>query len=315
MGRIVGGIVIVLALLAGAFWYFSEPDISRATLEAKYGTPPSRFILLPDGGRAHIRDQGLKTGPVLVLVHGSNASLFTWEPWVQRLGNSFRIVSMDMPGHGLTGAVPNNDYSQEGMVQFVGEVADKLGLQKFAIAGNSMGGGVVARFAEEHPDRVSALILVDAGGEPSKMGDHVPLVFKIARTPVLNKVLLYVTPRSLVSEGLNDAIVHKEIITDKMIDTYWELARMEGSRAANSIRFALPFTNDVKAHIGDIKAPTLILWGEQDHLIPVEAAHQFAKDIPGSKLTIYPATGHIPQEEVADRSAADVRAFLEGVPR
>jgi pimeloyl-ACP methyl ester carboxylesterase len=315
MGRIVGGIVIVLALLAGAFWYFSEPDISRATLEAKYGTPPSQFIMLPDGARAHVRDQGLKAGPVLVLVHGSNASLFTWEPWVQRLGNSFRIVSMDMPGHGLTGAVPNNDYSQEGMVKFVAEVADKLGLQKFAIAGNSMGGGVVARFAEEHPDRVSALILVDAGGEPSKMGDHVPLVFKIARTPVLNKILLYITPRSLVTEGLNDAIVHKEIITDKMIDTYWELARMEGSRAANGIRFALPFTNDVKAHIADIKAPTLILWGEQDHLIPAEAAHEFAKDIPGSKLIIYPATGHIPHEEVADRSAADVRAFLEGLPR
>src|SRR5665213_45071 len=315
MGRIVGGIVIVLVLLAGAFWYFSEPDISRATLEAKYGTPPSQFVMLPDGARAHVRDQGLKSDPVLVLVHGSNASLFTWEPWVQRLGNSFRIVSMDMPGHGLTGAVPNNDYSQEGMVKFVAEVADKLGLQKFAIADNSMGGGVVARFAEEHPDRVSALILVDAGGEPSKMGDKVPLVFKLARTPVLNKVLLYITPRSLVTEGLNDAIVHKEIITDRMIDTYWELARMEGSRAANGIRFALPFTNDVKAHIADIKAPTLILWGEQDHLIPVEAAHEFAKDIPGSKLIIYPATGHIPHEEVADRSAADVRAFLEGLPR
>ncbi|HEY5338962.1 MAG TPA: alpha/beta hydrolase, partial [Rhizomicrobium sp.] len=176
----------------------------------------------------------------------------------------------------------------------------------------SMGGGIAARFAEEHPDRVSALILVDAGGEPSKMGDHVPLVFKIARMPVLNKILLYITPRSLVEEGLNDAIVHKNIITDKMIDQYWEFARMDGSRAANGERFQLPFTNDVKAHIGDIKAPTLILWGAQDHLIPVEAAHAFQHDIPGSQLVVYPATGHIPQEEVADQSAQDVRTFLSG---
>ncbi|HEY5339109.1 MAG TPA: hypothetical protein VIJ85_12950, partial [Rhizomicrobium sp.] len=103
MGRFLTGLVVVLALLAGAFWYFSDPDISRAKLEAKYATPPSEFIMLPDGARAHVRDQGLKTGPVLVLIHGSNASLFTWEPWVSRLFQNFRIVSMDMPGHGLTG--------------------------------------------------------------------------------------------------------------------------------------------------------------------------------------------------------------------
>jgi pimeloyl-ACP methyl ester carboxylesterase len=75
----------------------------------------------------------------------------------------------------------------------------------------------------------------------------------------------------------------------------------------------LPFTDDVKTHIHDIKAPTLILWGAQDHLIPVVAAHEFQADIPGSQLVIYPGTGHIPQEEVADRSAQDVRTFLGGV--
>ena len=312
MGRFLIGVLIGLAILAGAFWFFSDADIPRATLEAKYATPPSQFVMLPDGARAHVRDQGNKNGPVLVLVHGSNASLFTWEPWVARLGGEFRIVTMDLPGHGLTGAVPDHDYSQEGMVKFVDEVADKLGLQKFALGGNSMGGGVAARYAEEHPGRVSALILVDAAGEPTPGGDRVPLVFKIARMPVLSKILLHITPRSLVEEGLNDAIVRKSIITDKMIDQYWELARMTGSRAANGERFMLPLNNDVKNHIGDIKAPTLILWGAEDHLIPVVAAHEFQADIPGSQLVIYPATGHIPQEEVADRSAKDVRTFLGG---
>jgi pimeloyl-ACP methyl ester carboxylesterase len=100
-----------------------------------------------------------------------------------------------------------------------------------------------------------------------------------------------------------------------MIDQYWEFARMEGSREANLERFQLPFTNDVKAHIDAIKAPTLILWGEQDHLIPVASAYAFHKDIPGSKLIVYPATGHIPMEEVPDRSAADVRAFLASVEK
>jgi len=312
MNRFLTGLLVVVVALAGAFYYFSEPDIARSVLEAKYATPPSQFLMLPDGARAHVRDQGSRGGPVLVLVHGSNASLFTWEPWAKRLGDQFRVVSIDMPGHGLTGAVPNHDYSQEGMVRFVKEVTDKLGLAKFAIAGNSMGGGVAARFAEEYPANVSQLILVDAGGMPGKGGDRIPLAFRLARVPILNQILLHITPRSLVTEGLNDAIVHKEIIDDRMIDTYWDFARMQGTRQATMERFGLNWDDAVRKHIADIKAPTLILWGAQDHLIPVEVAQEFHSAIPGSKLIVYPATGHIPQEEVADQSAADVRAFLAG---
>jgi pimeloyl-ACP methyl ester carboxylesterase len=310
MNRFLTGLLVVVVALAGAFYYFSEPDIARSVLEAKYATPPSQFLMLGDGARAHVRDQGSRSGPVLVLVHGSNASLFTWEPWAKRLGDQFRVVSIDMPGHGLTGAVPNRDYSQEGMVKFVKEVTDRLGLAKFAIAGNSMGGGVAARFAEEYPASVSQLILVDAGGMPSKGGDRIPLAFRLARVPILNQILLHITPRSLVTEGLGDAIVHKEIIDDRMIDAYWDFARMAGTRQATMERFGLNWDNAVQQHIADIKAPTLILWGAEDHLIPVQAAHEFQSAIPGSKLIVYPNTGHIPQEEVADRSAGDVRAFL-----
>jgi pimeloyl-ACP methyl ester carboxylesterase len=312
MRKLLIGLVVLVAVIIGAVWAFSVPDIPRADLEAKYAKAPSQFIVLPDGARAHVRDQGPKTAPVLVLVHGSNASLFTWVPWVNRLDKDFRVVTLDMPGHGLTGAVPNGDYSQEGMVKFTLEVADKLHLAKFAIGGNSMGGGVAARFAEEHPDRVTKLILVDAAGMPVASGDKVPLAFRIARTPVLNNMMLYITPRSIVTEGLNDAIIHKEIIDDHMVDLYWNFARMEGTRAATLKRFTLPVTNDVATDIAKIKAPTLILWGEQDHLIPVAAAHKFNAAIPGSKLIVYPATGHIPMEEVPDESANAVRAFMNG---
>jgi pimeloyl-ACP methyl ester carboxylesterase len=129
-------------LLVGTFFYLSVPDIPRSVLEAKYATPPSQFLTLADGARVHYRDQGPKNAPVLVLVHGSNASLFTWEPWIARLGDTYRIVTMDMPSHGLTGAVPSHDYSQKGMAAFFKQVADKIGLEAFAIGGHSMGGGV-----------------------------------------------------------------------------------------------------------------------------------------------------------------------------
>lgn len=303
-------VLVAIAALVGAFLYLNEPDIPRSTLEAKYATPPSQFVTLADGARAHVRDEGARTAPVLVLIHGSNASLFTWRPWVERLVPTFRVITMDMPGHGLTGAVPSGDYSEEAMVAFVAEVADKLSLKTFALGGNSMGGAIAARFAETYPARVTQLILVDAGGMPTKQGDKIPLAFKLARMPVLNQILLHVTPRSLVSEGLNDAIVRKAIITDAMIDQYWDFARMAGTREATRARFGLPMNAYVKDHIDAIKAPTLILWGEEDHLLPVSAGHAYAKAISGSKLIVYPATGHIPQEEMADQSASDVKAFL-----
>jgi len=307
-----GGVLV--ALSGAALWYFSTPDIPRATLEAKYAQPPSQFVMLPDGARAHIRDRGLRDGKPLVLIHGSNASLFTWEPWAKRLEDTFRVITVDLPGHGLTGAVPNRDYSEDGMVKFVGEVADALALQRFAVGGNSMGGRVAARFAEVDPARVTHLILVDASGLPSKQDDRTPLAFWLLRTPVINRMLLRVAPRSIVALGLNEAFVHRDIISDAMVDSYWELGRMEGTREATLARINAPSKSGVQAHIADIKAPTLILWGEEDRLVPVDVAHAFQAAIPGSKLIIYSKTGHGPQEEVPEPSARDVRQFLLGNP-
>src|ERR1700743_886919 len=310
MRAVLVAVLILVAAAVGAFFYFSTPDIPRATLEAKYASPVSHDVVLADGTRAFYRARGAADAPALVLLHGSNASLLTWEPWSKRLSDRFHVVSVDLPGHGLTGAVPGDDYSQEGMARFVGRFADKLGLRTFALAGNSMGGGGAAYFAEEHPTRVTKLILVDAGGLPFKSGEGTPLAFRLARIPVLNQILLHVTPRSLVVEGLGKAIVHKEIVTGAMIDSYWDFARMEGTRRATMLRFQGQEDTSVRDHTTALKMPVLILWGAQDGLIPVAIAHDWNRAVPGSKLIVYPATGHIPMEEVADRSAGDVRAFL-----
>ena len=310
MGRFLTVLIVLVALIAGGLWYASTPDIPRAALEAKYDAPASEFVTLSDGARVHYRGRGATNAPALLLLHGSNASFLTWEPWSKKLSDDFHVIAVDLPGHGLTGAVPNGDYSQEGMVKFAAEFADKLGLKTFALAGNSMGGGVAARFAEEHPGRVTRLILIDAAGMPFKPGEGTPLAFRLARIPVVNQLLLRVTPRSLVVEGLNKAIVNKQIVTDAMIDSYWDFARMEGTRQATLTRFQLPWDTYVQDHTAALKMPVLILWGEGDRLIPVVNAHDWARAVPGSKLVVYPATGHIPMEEVADKSAADVRTFL-----
>src|SRR5215471_15840014 len=164
---LIGGGFLLL-LLPGVFWFLHQPDIPRAILEAKYAGPPSQFLTLREGARAHVRDRGPRDALALVLIHGSNASLFTWEPWVKRLSDRFRIITMDLPGHGLTGAVPDGDYTQEGMVKFIDEVASMLGLHQFAIGGNSMGGRASILFTITHSERVTKLILVDSGGLPTR---------------------------------------------------------------------------------------------------------------------------------------------------
>ncbi|MEJ0043075.1 MAG: alpha/beta hydrolase [Rhizomicrobium sp.] len=264
--------------------------------------------------RVHYRIRGAADAPVLLLLHGSNASLFTWEKWSERLSDRYRVVSVDLPGHGLTGATPNGDYSNAGMANFVGAFADKIGLKSFALAGNSMGGAVAARFAEDHPERVTALILVDAGGMPVQAsGDRIPLGFRLLRQGWLRPILSHLDPKPLVREGLNDAIVRKTILTQEMIDLYSDMALLEGSRAATAERFSQYAPGDaafIKGHVGALTMPVLILWGEQDHLIPVAAAGAWRDAIPGSKLLIYAGTGHIPMEEVDFQSANDVRDFL-----
>jgi pimeloyl-ACP methyl ester carboxylesterase len=127
---------------------------------------------------------------------------------------------------------------------------------------------------------------------------------------VVNQIMLHITPRSLVTSGLNDAIIQKQIITDKMADSYWDFARMAGTRQATLERFNLPYDTAVQDNVAKITTPTLILWGAKDGLIPVAASHKYNAAIKGSTLVIYPDTGHIPMEEQADKSAADVRAFL-----
>ena len=312
------GILILIAILAlvavGAVAAFSDPDVSDAELVMKYGQPPSQFITLGSGARAHYRDQGQRNGPALVLLHGSNASLHTWEPWVAQIGDQFRMISIDLPSHGLTGAVPENDYSQEAMAKFVGEFTTALGVDHFALAGNSMGGGVAARFALMHPERLTHLILVDAGGMPSKTPRDPGLGFRLARMPVLQYALLYVSPRSLFEDGLKKAFADDALVTPAMVDRYWELNRRAGTRAATLKRFQTVQDDFIEQNVAKITTPTLILWGDLDTLVPRDAGEAYNAAIKGSKLIVYKNVGHVPMEEVPEQSARAVRAFLSPPP-
>ncbi|MBY0283615.1 MAG: alpha/beta hydrolase [Sphingomonas sp.] len=305
-------VLIIIVIVAGTLIIFRTPDTDPAEMRAKYGGSPSQYVDLGGGLTVHLRDTGPRDAPVLVLIHGSNASLHTWEPWAERLGNRYRVIRFDLPGHGLTGANPTHRYATTDFVDVVERLRAKLGLTRFALVGNSMGGGFAWHYALAHPGRVAALILVDSVGQPEPGSQTPPLAFRIARMPVIRNLATVVTPRSLIADGLPQAYANPKLADDKAIDLYWELLRYPGNREATIERFATPSDPATPALLKRLRMPVLILWGAQDHLIPVSSAQWLHANIPGSKLIVYPNTGHIPMEERADQSAADVRAFLQG---
>jgi hypothetical protein len=126
----------LLAFVALFAWGY-EADIPLATLTAKYASTESEFVDLGDGLTVHLRDEGPKDAPAIVLLHGSNASLHTWEEWTKRLKEKYRVIRYDQPGHGLTGPHPKDDYSAAGFVDVVHRVATNRGLKRFYVGGNS----------------------------------------------------------------------------------------------------------------------------------------------------------------------------------
>lgn len=302
--------LLLIAVIALFAWGYA-PDTDAAAMKAKYANPASRFVAVGGGLVMHVRDEGKPDGPVLVLLHGSNASLHTWEPWVARLKDKYRIITLDQIGHGLTGPNPTGKYDADAFVGTLDALLVRLGVNHFALAGNSMGGFVAWEYTLAHPDKVTRLVLIDAAGPPEDPHKRLPIGFRIAQTPVLNKLALLITPRSLFDKSLHDTVSNQAIVTEAMIDRYWELNRYPGNREATLQRFAAYRTRERDTgRLGEIRVPTLILWGAEDKLIPVAGADWFAARIPGSVRIIYPGIGHIPMEEAPDRSAADLDAFL-----
>ncbi|MDP2131821.1 MAG: alpha/beta hydrolase [Erythrobacter sp.] len=317
MKWLVRGVLALIALLVIAFLIFRTPDTDAAEMRAKYGGVPSQFVDIGDGVTVHLRDEGPKDAPAIMLLHGSNADLHTWEPWVAALKSQYRVIRFDQVGHGLTGPDPKHDYSRANYVADVLAVADKLGLERFIIGGNSMGGKHALAFAIAHPDRVSGLVLVDASGGPmpqdkaaNKNNGGGNIGFRIARMPGINRLVEQITPRSLIAQSLEQSVSVRSIITEPMIDRYWELLRYPGNRRATLQRFSQPHESLTEAEIAGVTAPTLILWGEEDRLIPVAAGQWLAKVMPTAQITVYPNIGHLPQEEAPAATLGDLLPWL-----
>lgn len=300
-------VVVAIAALIGLFY---KPDLSLQTLKARYADADSRFVAVGPL-MVHYRDVGPRDAPVLVLLHGANASLHTWQGWAERLKDRFRVVSLDLPGYGLTGAYPEarpGDYHLIGYSTFLERFVDALHLDRFALAGNSLGGGVAWTFAARHPERVGKLILVDALAFPQPTPLSLPQ--RIADMPVVGDLLLYVAPRDQIAAVLRSAYGDPSKVTDALIDRYRDLLRYDGNREAMLMRLRHPDKFDT-APLKTLSMPVLILWGGKDSWTEPSTAFRLQQEIPNAQLQIFSEAGHLPMEEIPDQSAAAAGKFLE----
>lgn len=304
-----------LAALVALAVILRTPDTDPERMIQKYTNEHSRFAQNEDGLRVHFRDQGNRNGPVIVLIHGTAASLHTWEPLIERLESDYRLITYTQPGHGLTGPHPEEQYDYDGMADALDVIGEELSLERFTLAGNSMGGWIAWRYALANPEQVDALILLDAAGAPLRAGEKKApsnIGFKLMQNPVGRIAAQYYTPRALVKKSALQSVSVKAVMDGDAVDRYWELLRYPGNRRAAVLRMNSPeFEKAYADRLDEIKAPTLIIWGEEDRLIHATAAQTFQERIPNSKAVIYKGIGHIPMEEAPDRTASDIDAFLK----
>ena len=308
--RILGVLLLAcFVFIAAGIFATWAPDRSVQQLSIKWAIQPSTFLPV-NGMQVHLRDEGPRDDPLpIVLLHGTSASLHTWDGWVESLKGEHRVIRFDLPAFGLTGPHPNNDYSIEAYVFFVRAVLDQLGVKEFVLTGNSLGGQIAWGTALAIPERVKKLVLIDSAGYPIR-STSVPIGFMVARTPGLRVLMEHVLPRGVVESSVRSVYGDPNRVKPELVDRYYDLTLRAGNREALAFRMDQSASGE-EIKIKSLKLPTLIMWGAKDQLIPLDNGNRFESDIKGSKLTIFGDLGHVPHEEDPLRTADTFKAFLK----
>jgi len=298
-----------ILITIGSVVLFGHSDIPLHELKSEYTNQASSFMSV-NGMSVHFRDEGVQTDSIpIILIHGTASSLHTFDEWTSNLKTTHRVIRLDLPAFGLTGPFPDRNYSITHYTSFLKDFLKALQIKQCVVAGNSLGGEIAWNFSLEQPNMVEKLILIDASGYP-KNSKSVPIAFKLGQTPVINKSLTYITPRFMVRSSIENVYYDTSKVTDTLVNRYFKLTLRKGNRQAFVDRLNSIATSNYK-NIKNITQPTLILWGANDLLIPVENAYQFHKDIPNSRLAVLDNSGHTPMEESPIESLEPVLDFLK----
>ena len=313
-------VVIAIALV------FFRSDLNREEL-SEYINSESEFTDLPMGANVHYRDQGNQLGPVIVLLHGGFGSLHNWEPWIPYLSKDYRIITMDLPAHGLTGRIASDIYDRDSMVQLVSELLAKFKVDQFSIGGNSMGGGVALTYVLKYPQQIESIILIGSEGVPGPDGYDPDGIFLDEDDPALGetvantslsfaeKLTTKLSNPLIVKQILKTLVGKQELVTPEFIKHFGTILRHDGNRYGTALMFKQYFSTiegsrDLEPRLGEIKVPVLLLFGKEDKVVPPKIGEKFHEKLLNSELKLYEGVGHMAMIEVPEQSARDVSNFL-----
>ncbi len=300
-------LLLGLVLFVVGAWTLYTPDESRAVLEARYHVTNADYLDAA-GVHLHLKDEGPRDAPALVLLHGFGASLETFDAWAAKLSPQYRVIRLDLPGFGLTGPDPTGDYSDDRSMAILQAVLDRLGIARARFIGNSMGGRLAWTFAATFPGRVAKLVLISPDGFASEGFEY----GKAPDVPITLRLLPYAMPKSMLRMTLVPAYGDAQRLTDDVVTRYYDFMRAPGVRAAVIARTAQTVLRDPVPLLHRITAPTLLLWGEKDAMIPISNAADYLQAISGCRLVRLPGLGHVPFEEAPEASLPPLLAFLGG---
>ena len=301
-----GGVLLASAFLSiGLLYGLWAPDMALSELKLRYGSD-SQHVVQVDGLNIHYKDTGPKDAPVVLLLHGFGSSLQTWDVWASKLEPHYRVIRLDLPGFGLTGPSPLHDYSEAGDLATLMHFVDKLGVASFSVIGHSMGGKMAWGLAAAAPDRVKALVLMAPDGFPEAKD----IGTKPYAMPSIMGVIKFSLPKFLVRKSIEPAFFDVNALSDSLVDRYYDMLRAPGVRAAILERSNQTIYSDPVPRLKKIKAPTLLIWGEQDQMIPSSNAQSYAHVLSDSQTVLLPKLGHLVQEEQPEIALAHVAAFL-----
>ena len=300
-------------LITGFFisGFFVVSDLPRSQVADKYSNQNSMFITLENGSTVHIRDEGNPDGEVLILLHGFGMSLHVWEKWVAELGDTYRLVSFDWPGHGLSTPVRDDDYSRNAMTSYLTNVLDWMNIDKFVLVGHAMGGGIAMNYIVDNPKKVQALVLIGASGLKIDRSDEAPRIMKMTKYPGMSTALRYITPYETFKNIVIRTYGSESFVNKELVDRYYELMVNSTNREIYIKQIKqMSLDEPLDAHIGRLNHPTLLIWGEEDEIVGIKYAKRLRSIILSARLVSYQGVGHLPMDVLPKVTAKDLTNFL-----
>lgn len=252
-------------------------------------------------GDLEVHYYAIGSGPPAILLHGLGGSAQDWSDNIPALSSACTIYALDLPGFGMspppTRAI---DYSLEYAARLVRAFVDLLGLEPVLLVGNSMGGGISLKFAIDHPERLTGLVIGNAAG----LGKEIPWSLRLLSLPGAARLALPFVSRRLVRQTWESMFVDPTHVTDARVEFTWQwIQRPEIKRSlARAYRNAATLCGQkdiLLPQLEKISCPALILWGADDEVLPVSHAHRAQQLIADSSLHVFADCGHIPQIEQA----------------